>query len=82
MSDSENTPGKPKGALGSLVQAELMVQLAIGLPIGCLVGWFLGNLVDKHFGTHFWAVVGILLGAAGGFIRIFTAAKKMLKDPE
>ena len=79
MSD---TPGKPKGALGDLVKAESMIQLALGLPIGCLVGWFLGNLADKHFGTHFWAVVGILLGAAGGFIQIFATAKKIMKGPE
>ena len=82
MSDNGSTPGKPKGTLGDLVKAETMIQLAIALPIGCLVGWFVGNLADKHLGTHFWAVVGILLGAAGGFIQIFTVAKKMMKDPD
>ena len=82
MRGDENIPGKPKGALGDLVKAESMIQLAIALPIGCVVGWFLGSLVDKHFGTHFGAIVGILIGAAGGFIKIFQTAQKFMKDPE
>ena len=82
MSDAGKTPGKPKGTLGDLVKAESMIQLAIALPLGCVLGWFLGSQADKHFGTHFWAVVGILMGAAGGFIQIYTTAKRFLKDPE
>lgn len=82
MSDSNSTPGKPKGTLGDLVKAESMIQLAIALPLGCVVGWFLGSLVDHHFGTKWWGVVGILIGAAGGFIKIYTTAAKYMKDPE
>jgi ATP synthase protein I len=82
MSGDGNIPGKPKGTLGDLVKVESMIQLAIALPIGCVVGWALGNWADKHFGTHFWAVVGILIGAAGGFIKIFQTAQKYMKDPE
>lgn len=59
-----------------------MIQLALALPLGCVVGWFLGSLVDRHFGTRYWAVAGILLGAVGGFIKIYTAAKQWMKDPE
>lgn len=77
-----NDEKKSKGTLGDLVKAESMVQLALGLPLGCLIGWFLGGLVDKHFGTSYWAIVGIVLGAVGGFIQIYTTAKKFLKDPE
>ena len=82
MSDDGNTPGKPKGTLGDLVKAETMIQLAIALPIGCVLGWFFGSLLDKHFGTHYWMVIGILIGAAGGFIKIFQTASKFMKDPE
>jgi ATP synthase protein I len=81
MSGDGNIPGKPKGALGDLVKAETMVQLGIALPIGCLVGYFLGALVDKHFGTRYGAIVGILIGAAGGFIKIYQTAAKYMKDP-
>ena len=82
MSDEKSTGGKPKGTLGDLVKAESMIQLAIALPLGCVVGWFLGSLVDHHFGTKFWGIIGILIGAAGGFIKIFTTAKQFMKDPE
>ena len=68
MSSDDSTPGKPRGALGDLVKAESMIQLAIALPLGCAVGWFLGSLVDHHFGTKVWGVVGILIGYDWGFI--------------
>ena len=80
MSNDGNIPGKPKGALGDLVKAETMIQLGIALPIGCLVGYFLGSLVDHHFGTKYGGIIGILIGAAGGFIKIFQTAQKYMKD--
>lgn len=80
---SENpSPGKPKGTLGDLVKAESMIQLAVALPLGCLVGWFLGHWLDAKLHQHWIGVVGILLGAAGGFIQIYNTASKYMKDPE
>ncbi|WP_433983467.1 hypothetical protein [Tunturiibacter empetritectus] len=38
--------GGGKGALGELVKAESMIQLAIALPAGCLIGW-LGELAGS-----------------------------------
>jgi F0F1-type ATP synthase assembly protein I len=71
--------GKKDGALGNLVQAESMVQLALALPLGCLVGWFLGSLVDKRLHTHWVMILGIVLGAVGGFLQIYRTASKFLK---
>jgi hypothetical protein len=81
MSGDGNIPGKPKGALGDLVKAETLIQLAIALPIGCLVGALLGSVIDRHFGTRAWAIVGIVIGAVGGFLKIFQTANKYMKDP-
>jgi ATP synthase protein I len=72
-------PGRPKGALGSLVKAESFIQLAIALPAGCVIGWLIGEALDKHFHTRWIGVVGILLGAAGGFLQIFLMASRYLK---
>ncbi len=73
-------PGKKKnGALGDLVTAESMIQLAIALPAGCLIGWLLGAWLDHHFHQHWIGVVGILLGAVGGFLQMFTTASRFLK---
>lgn len=68
-----------KGALGELVKAESMIQLAIALPAGCLLGWFGGSFLDRHFHQHWIGIVGILLGAAAGFVQIFRTASGYLK---
>ncbi|WP_041597075.1 AtpZ/AtpI family protein [Granulicella tundricola] len=70
------------GGLGDLVKAESMIQLAIALPLGCVIGWLLGAALDKHFHQNWMGIVGILLGAVGGFIQIFTTAQKFLKRGE
>lgn len=69
-----------KGALGELVKAESMIQLAIALPAGCVIGWLLGSWADSHFHTEWMGVVGILLGAVAGFVQIFRMAAKYLKN--
>jgi ATP synthase protein I len=71
--------GKKGGALGDLVKAESMIQLALVLPAGCLIGALGGGALDKHFHTGWMVVVGILLGAAAGFIQIFRTASRMMK---
>ncbi len=70
---------KKHGALGNLVQAESMLQLALAVPAGCFAGLFIGYLLDKHFHTHWIVVLGMLLGATGGFIQIFTTVARMGK---
>lgn len=79
MADDSN-PKKSGGALGMLVQGESMIQLAFVLPIACVLGWAIGSALDKHFHTEWIGIVGILLGAAAGFIQIFRMASKYLQD--
>jgi ATP synthase protein I len=77
-SKDPHVPGG-KGALGDLVKAETMIQLAIALPAGCLIGWLLGSWLDRHFHQHWFGIAGIVLGAVAGFIQIFTMAARYLK---
>ena len=79
MAADGNKPGKNDSGLGSLVKAESFIQLAIALPAGCVIGWLVGQALDKHFHQHWIGVVGILLGAAGGFVQMFTMASRYLK---
>ena len=51
-----------------------MIQLALAVPAGCFVGLLLGSWGDHHFHTKWIVVVGMLLGAAGGFVQIFKVA--------
>jgi len=73
-------PAKKSGALGEVVKAESMIQLAIALPAGCVVGWLLGSWADRAFHQHWIGVVGILLGAIAGFVQIFRTAARYLKN--
>jgi F0F1-type ATP synthase assembly protein I len=79
MTNDGNGEKKKNGTLGDLVKAESMIQLALALPAGCLIGALGGAALDKHFHTGWIAVVGILLGAAAGFIQIFRTASRYMK---
>lgn len=76
--DKNNASGQGGGSLKDLVTAESMIQLALALPAGCVIGWLAGEALDKHFGTGWMGITGILLGALGGFIQIFRVASKYL----
>ena len=77
--DSPNPLTPKKSGLGNLVQAESMLQLALAVPAGTFVGLAIGYLLDRHFHTRWIVVVGMLLGAAGGFIQIFTSIARLGK---
>ncbi|RSL19353.1 putative F0F1-ATPase subunit (Ca2+/Mg2+ transporter) [Edaphobacter aggregans] len=82
MADDGAANGKGsggKGALGELVKAESMIQLAIALPAGCVIGWLIGAWLDRHFHQNWMGIVGILLGAVAGFLQIFVTASRYLK---
>ena len=70
---------KRKGALGDLVKAESMIQLAIALPAACVIGWLAGSWLDRHFHQNWMGIAGIVLGAIGGFMQIVTMASRYLK---
>jgi F0F1-type ATP synthase assembly protein I len=77
--DDKAASGGGKGALGELVKAESMIQLAIALPAGCVIGWLIGAWLDRHFHQNWMGIVGILLGAVAGFLQIFVTASRYLK---
>ena len=82
MADEDKGTGGGGGGLGDLVKAESVIQLAVALPLGCLIGWLLGSMLDRHFHTGWMMIAGIVLGAAGGFIQLFTTAQKYMKRGE
>ena len=83
MSDEQPSSKKGNGgALGDLVKAESMIQLAITLPAACLIGWVIGAALDKHFHVGWISIVGVLLGAVAGFIQMFVTASRFLKRGE
>ena len=70
--EDENTePKKKDETLGSVRQAETILQLVLALPAGCFVGLAIGYFLDRHFHTKWMAITLMLLGGVGGFIQIF-----------
>jgi ATP synthase protein I len=79
MGDEPKIPEKKSGGMRDLVKAESMVQMALAVPAGCFVGLMIGAWLDRHFGKHWMVVAGMLLGAAAGFVQIFTTISRMSK---
>lgn len=74
--DDNNQAPKKGGALGTVRQAETILQLVLALPAGCFVGLAIGYLLDRHFHTKWLAITLMLLGGVGGFIQIFRYLSK------
>jgi ATP synthase protein I len=82
MADEPYPPPKKSSNLRSFAQAESMIQLALAVPAGTFVGLGIGYLLDRHFHTHWMVVALMLLGAAGGFIQIFTTLARTTKNDQ
>jgi F0F1-type ATP synthase assembly protein I len=63
---------RPKipGGLGSLVEAEKMVQVSVLLPSSAFVGWLLGAWLDKLLHQSWISLVGILFGGISGIVYV------------
>ncbi len=49
-----------------------LVSVGITLVVATLLGYLGGNWLDGRLGTQPWlGVVGLLLGAAAGFVQLF-----------
>ena len=80
MPDNANkSPDSSGSGLRDLAKAEGMIQMALAVPAGCFVGLLAGAWLDRHYHQHWIVVLGMLLGAAGGFVQIFTTASRSLK---
>jgi len=79
--DAPNSPkpNEPGGALSGVAKAQSVAALALAIPVGCFAGILLGTWLDRHFHQHWMAVTGLFLGAAAGFIQIFTSLARISK---
>jgi len=67
-------PGKPSGAMHSLVQAEQLIQIAMVLPCALLIGWGAGWCVDHWLHSHWGVVAGLILGIVAGMVSAIRMA--------
>ena len=54
-------------------------QIAFMLPAGTVAGYLLGSLLDGWLGTHWIAVVGLILGTAAGIIELIRTVSRDVK---
>jgi len=79
MADEGTDGGKKSGGTGSYAKLETILQMAIAVPAGSLVGLLLGGWLDRRFHTRWIAITLLFLGAAGGFIQLFTYLSRTSK---
>ncbi len=77
---NRSRPPQPSGALGGLVKAERLMQIAFILPCAVVAGWLVGYLLDKWLHQHWIYIVGLLLGCVAGFIEVFHIVLENEKD--
>jgi ATP synthase protein I len=62
-----------------MLTAGMMASLGLVLVVAVMIGFVLGLLLDRWLGTTPWlCVVGLLLGAASGFVEMFRLAKRYI----
>jgi ATP synthase protein I len=74
---------KPRGkagmALGGLIEAEKLMQIALTLPAAVLIGWLAGAWADSRLHQSWIAILGVVFGGISGLvyvIRTVMAAEK------
>ncbi len=76
---------KPRGnrssIVGSIIQAEKMVQIALILPCAAFIGWLAGAWIGSRIHLPWLGAVGIILGGAAGLIYVIRMAMDAVNDP-
>jgi F0F1-type ATP synthase assembly protein I len=84
--DEEQREEKPfrVGALNKVLRDfGPYLTLGIQLAAAVLLFFFVGYVVDKHYGTEpTFTLIGLALGTAGGFIKFFKSIAHLLKKNE
>jgi ATP synthase protein I len=70
----QEPPGKSSGIVGSIAQAEKMVQVAFILPCAGFIGWLAGVWLGKHLHQPWMPMAGIVLGIVSGLIGVVRMA--------
>jgi F0F1-type ATP synthase assembly protein I len=84
ISDDDQPSGsnsRRSGALGSLVKAEQLMQIAFVLPCAMVLGWGIGWCVDHYLHTHWGVAVGLVLGIVAGMVSAIRMAVAAMNPP-
>jgi len=62
--------GDDPGKKSAWVQVANYSQLAFIFPAATVVGWLIGAATDRWLGTHWFYLVGLILGIVAGFVQL------------
>jgi uncharacterized membrane protein YfcA len=79
-SQSGSQPGM-SGLIGSWIQAEKMIQIALVLPCAALIGWLLGAWLDHALHQKWIATAGIIFGIVSGLVGAIQMAVVFSAEP-
>jgi ATP synthase protein I len=69
------------GLVGSIVQAEKMIQVALILPCAAVIGWLLGGWLGGKFHLPWLGIVGIVFGGISGLVYVIRMAMAAVNSP-
>src|SRR5580692_9261506 len=78
----DNTPRKrDNGGLGTLVQAEKLMQIAILLPSAAFIGWLAGAWLDSKLHQEWIGLAGMIFGGISGLVYVVRLVMASGGDP-
>jgi ATP synthase protein I len=69
------------GLMGSWIQAEKMIQIAMVLPCAAFICWLPGYWLDRHFHQTWMAIAGVVFGIVAGLVAAIRMATVYANDP-
>lgn len=75
------SPGRSRGLVSAIVQAEKMVQIALILPCSAFIGWLIGDWIGGREHWPLAAAAGVALGGAAGLYYVVRMALDAVKEP-
>lgn len=75
-------PGR-KSDYSAMRSAGLLLAIPTILIVSPLLGAYLGNLLDRRFGTsHWWAGIGVVLGFASAGLQTYQLVQRAQREEE
>lgn len=65
---------KASSGIGTLIEAEKMMQIAILLPSAAFIGWLAGAWADAHLHQSWIGLAGMLFGGISGLVYVVRLA--------
>lgn len=81
-SGSSGGGGGASGLIGSWIQAEKMIQVALMLPCAGFIGWAIGAGLDRWLHQTWISMAGIVLGITAGLVGAIQMAIAFAAGPK